>query len=155
MALSAGHSSTFLGGSALSQRSRNRPGAAQARQGLVVRCGESRIGKLPVTVPSNVNVDLKGQYLKVKVRRTKRTDASRWNTQAVVEMAGLGGRQTASDVRTEVGCDVLPSPCPLPSPSAGDDLCRRSKTSPFQQADGDSAFEWNDGTRPLHGGFTG
>lgn len=102
MALSAGHPSAFLGGTKLSRRTTRQHGCAHARQGLVVRCGESRIGKLPVTVPSNVNVDLKGQYLKCKVSGKRRSCACRWEEFARVETLQVEGGGRGSDASIEL-----------------------------------------------------
>ena len=38
---------------------------------VVVTAKESRIGSLPIVVPKGVTVDLKGNHLKVKVRRRR------------------------------------------------------------------------------------
>lgn len=102
MALCAGHTSTFLGGTKLSRPTTREHGCAQARQGLVVRCGESRIGKLPVTVPNNVNVDLKGQYLKVKVSEKRRCRARERDEFARVETLQVEGGGRGSDARLDV-----------------------------------------------------
>jgi hypothetical protein len=42
-----------------------------SRTSLNVVCKESRIGMKPVPIPKGVTIDLKGQNLKVKVRKIK------------------------------------------------------------------------------------